>query len=65
MLYKVHFENNVPVGAVAIPRTAVIDRAEFGEEDGKMAIKHFCVEADTEADAIKQAKEIIETIFRF
>lgn len=66
MRYKVHFENNIPVKALPVKN---VDRGkdvtEFGEENGKTVMKYLCVEAENETDAIKQAKRIAETIFKF
>jgi hypothetical protein len=66
MRYKVEFENNVPVRAIAV-RSAnrIEDLTEFGEQNGKTCIIHLCVEAENEKDAMQQAQRIVTTIFKF
>lgn len=66
MRYKVEFVNNIPVKAHPVKSINRADNiTEFGEQDGKICIKHLYVEAENEKDAMQQAQRIVTTIFRF
>jgi hypothetical protein len=66
MKYKVEFENNQPVRAAIAQALADNEqRVAFELNEGKTIIKHLYLEAESKENAIQQARQIIETIFKF
>lgn len=66
MRYKVEFENNVPVRAIAVRSNKKIDNlTDFDEAEGRSSVKFLYVDAENEQDAIHQAQRIATTIFKF
>ena len=65
MKYKVEFENNLPVRAIPVRSGKSINNlTDFGEEQGQPIVKFLYVDAESEADALRQAQRIITTIFK-
>jgi hypothetical protein len=66
MRYKVEFEDNIPMRAFKVKSKERVELlTDFSEVGGKTCIKFLYVDAESETDAISQARRVVTTIFKF